>query len=278
MEEIEFNVTTPDAAYEFAKKFTGFTGHELINAYIIESDSNFDEFWERYHEGFEQLGINEISLVAYHVVGSIDECAEIINKGILNLQTVLSQDTSISRLLKNYGIIFDIHNRIMICDGKEYNIDYYAYEDIFIDDCLEGKLKKIGHRIYYDFCVDGFFYCRDISQYGTDIHERPEFFRTLVNFSDSAKELDAYWRKNSKSYKVYFKVPLSQIHRFTFDFDEGVKDYSEEELLLLKKKLLSIALDVAYDECLEKYIYLKDDEYVHPEQIIRCEEILTSET
>lgn len=150
MEEIEFNVTTPDAAYEFAKKFTGFTGHELINAYIIESDSDFDEFWERYHEGFEQLGINEISLneislVAYHVVGSIDECAEIINEGILNLQTVLSQDTSISRLLKNYGIIFDIHNRIMICDGKEYNIDHYAYEDIFNDDCLEGKLKKIGN-------------------------------------------------------------------------------------------------------------------------------------
>lgn len=125
MAEIEFNVTTPDAAYEFAKKFTGFTGHELINAYIIEVESNFDEFWERYHEGFEQLAINEISLVAYHVVGSIDDCAEIIKDGIHNLQTVLSRDTSISRLLKNYGIIFDIHNRIMICDGKEYNIDYY---------------------------------------------------------------------------------------------------------------------------------------------------------
>lgn len=236
MEEIEFNVTTPESAYEFAKKFTGFTGHELINAYIIESNSNFDEFWERYHEGFEQLGINEISLVAYHVVGSIDECAEIINEGILNLQTVLSQDTSISRLLKNYGIIFDIHNRIMICDGKEYNIDYYSYEDIFNDDCLEGKLKKIGYRIYYDFCVDGFFYCRDVFRYGTDIHERPEFFRTLVDFSDRAQELDAYWRKNSRSYKVYFKVPLSQIHRFTFNFNEGVNEYSEEELLLLKKK------------------------------------------
>ena len=81
-------------------------------------------------------------MVAYHVVGSIDDCAEIIKDGILNLQTVLSRDTSISRLLKNYGIIFDIHNRIMICDGKEYNIDYYYYEDIFNDDCLEGKLRK----------------------------------------------------------------------------------------------------------------------------------------
>lgn len=42
--------------------------------------------------------------------------------------------------------------------------------------------------------------------------------------------------------------------------------------------MLLIALDVAYDECSGKIIYLKDDEYVHPEQIIRCEEILTSET
>ena len=114
--------------------------------------------------------------------------------------------------------------------------------------------------------------------YGTDIHERPEFFRTLVDFSDSAKELDANWRKNSKCYKVYFKVPLSQIHRFTFDFDEGDNEYSEEEMFLLKRKMLSIALDVACDGYSENYIYLKDDEYIHPEQIIRCEEIITSET
>lgn len=275
MEEIEFNVTSQDAAYEFAKKFTGFTGHELIDAYIIESESNFDLFWERFHEGFEQISLDDISLVAYHVLGSIDACAEIINEGIYNLQTVLSHDTLVSRVLKNYGFIFDISKKTMTCDGKEYNIDYYSYKDLSNDNSPEGKLKRIGHRIYFDYCVDGFFYCRDVSKYGTDIHERPEFFRTLVDFSDSAKEVDAYWRKNSKCYKVYFKVPLSQIHRFTFNFDEGDNEYSKEEMFLLKRKMLSIALNVAYDGSSQYYIYLKDDEYIHPEQIIRCEEIIT---
>lgn len=276
MNKIEFNITSPNIAYEYVKSFTGMSDHDLVNAYIQNSNSDSDIFWRCYHDKFVQVNDNDLYFTAYHVVGSIDECKEINQDGILNLQMVLSHDTIISKMLMKYGIIFDIPKKIMTCSGINYNIDYNSYRGIESENDTQRKLKSISHRIYYDFCVNGFFYCKDVTAYGTDIHTGAEFFYTLAEFMEEAKRLDDYWRKHSKSYKVYFKVPLCQIHRFTFDFEESFNQYTENELLELKRKMLSLALDVAFNNCAyEPTIYLKDDEYVRPDQIIDCKEINT---
>ena len=81
----------------------------------------------------------------------------------------------------------------------------------------DEKLKSVAHRVFYDFCVDGFMYNDYIESYGTDIHKRPEFIRTLIDLSDEAQKLDAYWKAKSKPYKVVFYATAEQIHKFTFN-------------------------------------------------------------
>lgn len=272
MDNLVFDITSEDAAYDYALKFTGMTGQELINTYVLDSDSNIDIFWNRYFDRFNAVCFDNINVAGFHVTGSLDDCNEIKTNGIFNLQYVLSHDTMLARELKKYGISFDISNRIMYVANVPYSVDYYSYDDVDYRDGLEGKLKSIGHRLYYDYCVDGFLCDKDVKRYGTDIHRRPEFILKLIDFNKDIEKLDKYWKDNSKGYKVYFKVGLEQIHKFTFFSEDNNEPYSEDEILVLKKKFLAMALSVAFDDGLsQQIIYIRDDEYIRPEQITKCE-------
>lgn len=89
------------------------------------------------------------------------------------IQEVLKRDTVISRALGHYGIFFDIENRILHCNGEKYDIDYEKYRSRHFLSGLDEKLDRIAHRVYYDYCVNGFLLNDDVLDYGTSIHERP---------------------------------------------------------------------------------------------------------
>lgn len=78
--------------------------------------------------------------MAFHVVGALDECKEIRENGLMNLQEVLKRDTVISKALGYYGIFFDIENRILHCNGEKYDIDYDEVQDQI--HAMYKKLKK----------------------------------------------------------------------------------------------------------------------------------------
>lgn len=268
---IYFDITSSDNAYGFLLDVLGLQPDDLIMEYLVECGKNIDLFVERNGYRLDELNLQDVRYVAFHVTGSLDDCQEIKENGIRDLQYVLSHNTMLSRMLKRGDIAFDIENRTMHVSGRTFDIDYEHYKGLSFLTPEEEYLDSIAHRIYYDFCVDGFWANDDIEGYGTDIHERPEFISKLIKMSPKAKRLDAFWRSKSKPYKIFFYATVDQIHKFTFGLEKNYDPYTESEQEVIKNWMLCMALDQAFDPGGEHYIYIRDYEYIPPEQIIRCE-------
>ena len=216
----------------------------------------------------DTIDIFNVRFIAFHVTASLDNCQEIKDNGIRDLQYVLSHNTKLSQELNQCGIKFDIDNRIMFIDGTEYNIDYDYYIEKWNKTDLEENLDSVAHRVFYDYCVDGFIFNDNIKNYGTEIHKRPEFINKLICISPNARRLDDFWKDNSTPYKVIFFANINQIHKFTFDdLPKNYEPYSESEITYIKKWMLRNAIDRAFSNCFDdKYIYIRDYEYIPPEQ------------
>lgn len=269
--KIYFDVTSSDNAYGFLLNSLGMQPDELIMEYLVECGKNIDLFIERNGHRLDELNLQDVRFVAFHVTGSLDNCKELKENGIRNLQYVLSHNTMLSKLLNRCGITFDIENRTMCVNGRPFDIDYDHYKGRRLLSPIEEQLDSIAHRIYYDYCVDGFWANDNIEGYGTDIHERPEFILTLIKMSSKAKQLDAFWRRESKPYKVFFYAIVDQIHKFTFGLDKNYDPYTEDEQKTIKNWMLSMALGQAFDPGGEHFIYIRDCEYIPSKQIIRCD-------
>ena len=82
------------------------------------------------------------------------------------------------------------------------------------------------------------------------------------------------WAKRSKSYKVNFYATINQIHRFNFDLNETQEELTDEEIMLIKRWMVSHAIDRAYNNLLsEVFLYIKDEIDIPPVQITSCEEL-----
>lgn len=217
---INFDITTSNNARDFLLDTLKLRPDELVMEYLVECGRNIDVFVERNRYRLDNLNLQDVRFVAFHVTASLDDCKEIKENGIRDLQYVLSHNTMLSRLLKRGDINFDIENCIMNVNGRDYDVDYDHYRGRRLITFEEKYLDSIAHRIYYDFCIDGFWNNDDIEGYGTDIHERPEFISKLIKMSPKAKSLDTFWRVKSKPYKVFFYATLDQIHKFTFNLEK----------------------------------------------------------
>ena len=273
-----FDLRSCNSAYEFVLNAMGMTPDEYITELIINSENNFETFWSLNIDRIKSIDFSDLRIMAFHVVGALDDCKDIRENGLMNLQEVLKRDTVISRMLSNYGIIFDIENRILNCNGKKYDIDYEKYCGRHFLSGLDEELDRIAHRVYYDYCVNGFLLNDDVLNYGTSIHERPEFLMTLVELSPKAEDLDEYWRNHSKSYVVNFYATVEQVHRFNFDLDEWrdppYDDWNElDDDMKLKKWMLSHAIDRANDDLSMQFLYVRNDVIIPPIQIESIEEM-----
>lgn len=217
---MEFDLRTCDAAYYFVLDFMGMTPDEYITEKIINCENDFETFWNRNIERIKSVDISRLRLMAFHVVGSLDECREIKENGLMNLQMVLSEETTLKRLLEKAGVKFDILIKLVSCNGKSYDIDYEKYKGQHFLIGIDEKLDRVSHRIYYDFCVNGFMANDNVFNYGTNIHERPEFLMTLGELFPQAEKVESFWRTKAKSYRIDFYATVDQVHRFNFELDE----------------------------------------------------------
>lgn len=117
-----FDISTPDSAFQFVQDFFNITGSEFIDKYIIESNSNIDEFWDRHLVYIDSIKIDRLKYKVLHVTSNWDECSEIKANGIKNLQKVLSEQTVLSSLLLKYGVRFDVGNKVV--SGGMYSTAY----------------------------------------------------------------------------------------------------------------------------------------------------------
>ena len=113
-----FDITTSNSAYGFLIDTLGMRPDDLIMEYLVECGKDADLFWERNGYLLDELNLQDVHFVAFHVTASLDDCQEIKESGIRDLQYVLSHNTTLSRLLNRGDITFDIENRIMYVNGK----------------------------------------------------------------------------------------------------------------------------------------------------------------
>lgn len=273
-----FDLRTVDAAYKSLLEFVGMTSEEFILDFAINCQSNVDTFWARHFGYIDCIDINKFQFRAFHVTGVLDDCGEIKSSGLKDLQKMLSEDTSLSRTLRQYGLTFNLPERTMLYQGKQICIDYDRLRGHSSND-YEECVESVAHRIYYDYCINGFFCCDDISGYGTNIDKRPEFILKLVHLFPELKIIESEWMNGSRGYKVAFYVWLDQIAQFTFPIDEPdyvpCNDFQElNEVQKIKKWMLFTAIERGFqNDSAERYMYIKDGIQIPPEQIIACERI-----
>ena len=113
-----FDVTSSDKAYGFLLDVLGLKSDDLVMEYLVECGRDIDLFLERNAHRLATLNINDVRFVGFHVTASLDDCREIKESGLKDLQYVLGHNTVLSRLLKQSGITFDIENRVMCVNGR----------------------------------------------------------------------------------------------------------------------------------------------------------------
>lgn len=278
--KMDFDLRTNDSAYYSLLHFLGMTREEFVMDYVVECESDAERFWSKHFATIDDVDISDLRFIVFHVTGSLDECQEIKSNGLMNLQEVLSRDTILSCVFKQYDLIFDIPGKTLSYKGKAIDISHEKYVGRGGASESEKLIEKLSHRIYYDYCINGFFYCDDIIGYGTRIHERPEFIDKIVRLFPDLKPLESQWINQSKSYKVNFFVTSNQLHGFTFSLDEVVyapHDFYQEltDEQKLKKWMVLTAINRGFEGSLgECYLYVKDEIIIPPEQIIDCELVL----
>lgn len=246
MGDLIFDISTPDSAYKFVQDFFKISGSAFIDEYIIESNNNFDTFWERNYNYIRDIDIIDLKYKVLHVTSNSDNCAEIKTKDINNLQKVLSKQTILSRLLSGHGLHFDIENKIMVADGRKIDIDYDRYRMEFSLAEKEAHIREIGRKIYFDPQINGFFAVDDVIWYGSDIHLRPEFLMNLTNLFPHLKKVEKLWTEKSKGYIVSFIADFNQFAWYTFYGNEDEYYEDEESRLELKKWIISKAVSRSF--------------------------------
>lgn len=275
---MNFDIRTRDSARQFVLEFMNMTSNEFETEYNCGCQKDFDEFWERNFDRIQKVDILNIKIMAFHILGALDECEEIKKNGLKNLKEVLSNDTLLKKKLSEAGIEFDIPGKIMMCNGTSHDINYDKYKgELYLSD-LEEKLRNVARRVYYDFFINGFLFNDDVYSYGTKIHKRPEFIMHLSELFKSAKDLENDWMSQSKSYRIDFYATIDQVTDFTFDlnaiqnppFDDWW--YLDDDMKI-KKWMLSHAIDRANNMISEKFVYIKDKVIIPPDQIVEISEL-----
>lgn len=266
-----FDLTNPDASYDWLHSVLDIKKGDFIFDYILECNNNFDIFFEKHLDDIEHIDINQLELIVIHVTTNGDKCAEIRKNGLKDLKKVLQEETELKTFLGDRGIQFDVPSKTMYVNGKPYDIDYEKYEDLDRISQRKESLHKIGHKIYYDFQVNGFFFCQDIYRYGT-IHRAPEFLLTLSSFSSNTSRIDSEWEEFSQPYVIKFKARITDFEYFTFYgcMEDYLQDY-KNNWIELKRWLLQRAVSSAFSESAsEIFAYMKQGRIIEPDKIVEC--------
>ena len=196
---------------------------------------------------------SDVEIMCRHMTVMTKEGIEgIRSKGLLDLIGVLTEDTVLSRFLKDHQVVFDLKNKTLYVDGQGYMITTTDEECLF---CVEKKeircgrfnrcdirerMDSIGRKVYelggtVEFFVSGTK--EDMERYSV-IHLNPEILETLdqllakIKVRTNRKEpfaLSYKWRaQEKKTYILQFPVRLADIEAFCVcDYERAYYDYED---------------------------------------------------
>lgn len=85
-----FELRTWDELYYFVLGFIGMIPDVYIMRLVINCENDFEIFWGINIECIKSIDISGFRLIAFYILYSIGGCRESQEKGLMNLQTVLS--------------------------------------------------------------------------------------------------------------------------------------------------------------------------------------------
>lgn len=258
MVDIYYNMETSETAKGFIVEFLELTegGLKEILCDIEEKgvDKTIEVIWQKYHDIIFLKDISKIKIILKHYTTSNNNCSDFNKNGLTYLKNVLSTDNEITRFLKSKNISFDIARKKITEDGKEIDI-------INLD-------KDLDRKIYHETNVDAFLYLEDIRKYSS-ISYMSEFMYTLDKSLNL--ELENLCIENHKTFEIVFWIYTNQMHDSIYI--NPITENETDEMLRIKKYLLSNALyKIAYNQDVNP-VHLKDNFTVPPSQIIEYKNI-----
>lgn len=190
-----------------------------------------------------------------HLTTSANNCSSFWKYGIQDLQQVyMRSDSELRVFLENHGIDINLEKHRLSLSDRTYDIKYYI--ELFNDN--EKKLcNQIGHKLYDDFAICGFYSITDEKCYGGYVHRRPEILRNidaLLGF-----QLSQEWYSTHTAFGVIAKVRGDQI------LYQGVSNQDEKRKVLY---YLSMAFCNAFNRQSENIAIIQNNYQIPAENII----------
>ncbi|UNT55362.1 hypothetical protein [Lysinibacillus capsici] len=261
------------------KSLTDFLGlsEEEISDFVLESTDVID-FLEAFDIKDEKLLEKDIELVSLHSTASIDNCESIKEKGIINLQDAVSQNTPLKDYLLTKDIQINIDEKYILFKGNKLDISK-EIEGYCLEDEDEYR-NRVIHKFYGDFQINGFLSHKNVLTYGGNTRKRPEILWDLARLlKDEKIELDWVRDKKNQHHIIKFKQPINYYIYFTFeaeyeDSDYGITKSNLEYLprdvveVKVKKWLLQKSINIL------RYGVYEIFSYVHPKVKIAPKDIM----
>ncbi|PLT29830.1 hypothetical protein [Peribacillus deserti] len=270
-ESIVYDLTSVSGILDSLSKHLELSKTDILN-YLERVRNNFDltQFLEDFRIEDERLLDCDISLISLHVTTNDDECADIRTNGIVNLQKVLTSETTLGKYLRSQGITVNVNNKEIQFNGHSYSLSEN-------DNC--DAIKRIYYKLYKDYQVNSFLSCNNALEYGVDM--MPEFLENIAELLDSEEILDNWGEMNIKCSVVKFRVPLANFADDTFSqgrykISEQEFQYSGSDKLNMLKRywILNQSFDLlrfylSYQQMKQIFGYLRFDEVVPSSSILK---------
>lgn len=226
---------------------------EYINIFEEPSDITAKDFIVNFKIDLTAYDTGNVEIMCRHMTAMTKEgILDIKERGLLDLIRVLSEDTVLSRFLKDNQVVFDLPNKKLYVDGQDYMITTTEEEclfciekkevrcDTFIRCDIKDKMDSIGRKIYelggtLEFFLSGTK--EDMERYSV-IHMNPEILETLDQLLAKIKvktkreepfALSYKWRaQKMKTYILQFPICLTDIETFNVcNYERAYYEYEE---------------------------------------------------
>ncbi len=224
---------------------------EVYNYLILhEEEVGVESFIKHFNISLRK-SISNIYIRCRHGLNSIDNLSSIKKYGLLNLEEVLKNNTSLNKYLIKNGILIKVKNRQIIIDGKRYKISMKepTFSILFV--------KLYIDRGQTEGFASGTF--DDIYDYGT-INGGPEILRTI----------DEICLKLECNKKLFYKWSTSGKNQFfIIEFDTLITNLwhsGRDTNTYYNKKLIDLFIASFFEE--HRYIQLKEQTKIKPKDIV----------
>lgn len=257
---MDYDIRTPELATQTLANITGISNNIWIyESYLSDGNVDADYLYdiiEKYNghlTSFENL-----YLIISHITTSTNDCIEIAENGIGDLQSAYRNTNSeLRQFLDANGIDIRIDYSCLVHNGTYYSIEYERHNCPLDDESVEHKGWCIGRKFYSDNGLCGFFAINPKIPYGGYVHERPEILFNIDELLNTNLADD--WKNSHTAYEVIFKIHSSELELYEHSNDED-----ETKVI----KLLLYAFDIMCSGSSEVCAQLKPDAQVTPDKII----------